>query len=301
MIQVKYAVIILNYNTIDDAINAARSVIDNAVSDEYVVCIADNDSSKTEDREKLKSVFLPHVVTCQLKENGGYAKGNNQAIEFLLQTYAPQYTVIMNPDVLLLENGTIEGLIAGFENEDAVGGQPLVWNCYYGDDPTVQQNIRKVPDYKDLRNLMLKPLRLFYKRRYREYTYADQMPYKDHIRYYVPSGAFFILRTDVFKEIGFFDDHTFLYYEEHILGYKLQRKGLELLLMPEFKVRHEHGKSTGANRFSYNQKASNIGMESALYYAEKYVGITERQKRHLIGLHCVNSFMMRILFMLKRR
>lgn len=301
MIPVRYAVSILNYNTIDDAINAAKSVIDNAVAEEYVVCIADNASTKSADRKRLKGISLPHTVTCQLQNNGGYAKGNNQAIDLLLKSYAPQYLVVMNPDVLLLEKGTIEGLIDGFEKEHAVGGQPLVWNCYYGDNPTTQQNIRKVPDYKDLRILMLKPLRLFHNKRYRELVYADQMPYKEHIRYYVPSGAFFILRTDVFKDIGFFDEHTFLYYEEQILGYKLQQKGLELLFMPEYKVRHEHGKSTGANRFKFNEKASNIGMESALYYAEKYVGINNRQKRHLVFLHSINNLMMRLLIRIKEK
>ncbi len=299
MIPVKYAVIILNYNTIEDAVNAAKSVIDNARTDDYVICIADNASSKMEDRKRLQSISLHHTITCQLEKNDGYAKGNNKAIDHLLKTYAPQYVVIMNPDVFLLESGTIEGLIDGFEEEGAVGGQPLVWNCHYGDDPTIQQNIRKVPDYKDLRILMLKPLRFFHGKRYREFVYADQMPYKEHIRYYVPSGAFFILRTDVFQEIGLFDDHTFLYYEEHILGYKLRQKGLELLFMPEYKVRHEHGKSTGSNRFMFNKKTSDIGMESALYYAEKYVGISEKQKRHLIILHSINNFMMRMLFSLK--
>lgn len=301
MISVKYAVIVLNFNTIDDAINAAKSVENQATREDFIVCIADNASTKLEDREKLQKISLSHTMLCQLKENGGYAKGNDQAIEYLLKSHVPQYIVIMNPDVLLLERGTIEGLIAGFEKEGAVGGQPLVWNCNYGDDPTVQQNIRKVPDYKDLRILMLKPLRIFHERRYREFTYANQMPYKDHIRYYVPSGAFFILRTDVFKNIGFFDDHTFLYYEEHILGYKLRQKGQELLFMPEYIVRHEHGKSTKANRFHFNQKASDIGMESALYYAERYVGINERQKRHLIFLHSINNIIMRVLYRIRTK
>lgn len=299
MIKVKYAVIILNYNTINDAVNAAKSVIENATTEDYIVCVADNASTKEEERNKLKRIVLPNTITYQLENNGGYANGNNQTIELLLQSYSPQYIVIMNPDVLLLEQGTIEGLISECEKEGVVGGQPLVWNCYYGDNPTVQQNIRKIPDYKDLRILMLKPLRLFHRQRYRDYIYADNMPYKNHIRYYVPSGAFFIIRTDVFKEVGFFDNHTFLYYEEHILGYKLREKGFELLFMPEYKVRHEHGMSTKSNHFYFNEKASKIGMESALYYAEKYVGINEIQKRHLIILHSINNFIMRVLYKLK--
>ena len=273
MDKVLYAVIILNYNTIDDAIAAAESIKRAATSSDYVVCIADGASTKEQDREKCRKLSEKNIVTVCFDKNSGYATGNDQAIDFVRKKYAPRYYVIMNPDVLVLNKGTIEGMIDRIEKsgENVVGGQPLVWNCYYGDDARIQQNIRRVPDYIDLCMLSNLLLKTICKKRYKRFIYADAMPYQDEIRYRVPSGAFFIIRADVFDGIGKFDKNTFLYYEEHILGKKLENISREMLFMPQFIVRHEHGKSTGNNRRKVNKFASECGKQARDYYARQYL------------------------------
>ena len=52
---IDYCVIILNYNTALDAIGAAESVIRNAQNRSYVVCIADNASTKSGELNLLKN------------------------------------------------------------------------------------------------------------------------------------------------------------------------------------------------------------------------------------------------------
>ena len=125
----------------------------------------------------------------------------------------------MNPDVLVLDNGTIEGMIEQIETKDhIVGGQPLVWNCYYGDDAALQQNIRVVPTYMDLCMLSFEPLKILMRSRYKRMIYQNRMPFNEEIEYRVPSGAFFLIKANIFDEMGKFDEETFLYYEEHIIG-----------------------------------------------------------------------------------
>lgn len=290
MQQVKYAVIILNYNTIDDAINAAESVKNNAINGSYIICIADNGSSNKKDREKCGSYYNDHVTTVCLDKNNGYATGNDKAIHFLRQSFDPQYYVIMNPDVLLMKKGTIEKMIERVESrdEEIVGGQPLVWNCFYSDHPELQQNIRRVPDYKDLCMLSLLPLKVLERKRYRMFTYANDMPYRKEIEYRVPSGAFFLIKAPFFEKIGLFDPNTFLYYEEHIIGKKLELNHKKMLFMPQFIVRHEHGKSTGNNHTSINKFAEKCGLESRIYFARKYLGCSRRQVKNIIVLTKIN-------------
>lgn len=296
-VKVRYAVIILNYNTIEDAINAAQSVIYNAIESNYVICIADNASSKEYDRRKLSQIRLTNTIVCQLETNIGYAFGNNVAIAKVIEKYQSDYIVIMNPDVLLLEKGTIEGMITTIEKQgkEIIGGQPLVWNCHYGDDASVQQNIRRVPDYKELCMIRFNPFKAIFRKKYSRYIYADKMPYKEHIQYYVPSGAFFIIRANEFRKLGYFDPNTFLYCEEHILGYKLREAGKKLLFMPEYKVRHEHGKSTAHNKYSFNKHAYKMGVNSCLYYAENYLGINKVQKWVLVFLCFLNRISMQMI------
>lgn len=273
MKEVLYAVIILNYNTIDDAIAAYESVKKNATTSQYVVCIADNASTKEYDRKKCKTLSEDNVITVCLDKNDGYAQGNNQAILFVKKNYNPKYYVIMNPDVLVINCGTIENMIDRMEQcgGNIVGGQPLVWNCFYGDDARMQQNIRQVPSFTDLCMLSNLALKALLRKRYRKSTYSDSKPYQEEIRYRVPSGAFFAIDAEVFEKIGLFDPNTFLYYEEHIIGKKLEKIDKELLFMPQFLVRHEHGKSTGNNHYSINWFARKCGQDAKNYYATEYL------------------------------
>lgn len=41
MTKKRYAVILLNYNTVEDAVIAASSIVENAISDDYVICFVD--------------------------------------------------------------------------------------------------------------------------------------------------------------------------------------------------------------------------------------------------------------------
>lgn len=273
MAKILYAVIILNYNTIDDAIAAAESVKNAAETSEFMICIADGGSTKEYDKERCKNFSDKNICTICLEKNGGYAWGNNQAIDFVKEKYTPQYYVIMNPDVLVLEKGTIEGMINRIreKGDDVVGGQPLVWNCNYGDNAEMQQNIRRVPNFVDvciLSNLLMK---IVFYNRYKDFTYMRERPYNREICYQVPSGAFFVISASTFETIGLFDTNTFLYYEEYILGKKLDKIGKKMLFMPRFKVRHEHGKSTGNNRYRINKFAVKCGRDARDYYAKKYL------------------------------
>lgn len=288
--KVKYAVIILNYNTIDDAIRAADSVKNNSITDSYVVCIADNCSSKKEDQEKCREYKSDHIITICLDKNNGYAVGNDKAIKFIKKKYEPEYYIIMNPDVLLLTEGTIEGMIDRIESvgENIVGGQPLVWNCYYSDNPKTQQNIRRVPDYRDICMLSFLPFKALDRKRYRRMIYADEMPYEKEIKYRVPSGAFFFIKADIFDAIGLFDPHTFLYYEEHILGKKLERIDKQLLFMPQYIVRHEHGKSTGNNHYKINKFTDECELKSKLYYAKRYLNCSNKELKKIVALSKTN-------------
>ncbi|MCR5637394.1 MAG: glycosyltransferase family 2 protein [Lachnospiraceae bacterium] len=287
---IKYAVIILNYNTIDDAIAAAESVNRMSKTDRFIICIADNASSKKGDTEKCATLRIPHVVTRCVEQNKGYAYGNNDAIRWIKEQYQADYYIIMNPDVLILNEGTIEGMIDSIENSPKyiVGGQPLVWNCFYPGNPSCQQNIRMIPNYGDLCILSCLPLKLIFRKRFKKITYMDQIPYEQHIEYMVPSGAFFIIKADIFEEIGLFDENTFLYFEEQILGKKLEYIGKKLLFMPEYMVRHEHGKSTGNNHYSLNKRAMKSGRDSHLYYAKEYLKVGKIKLGFLCFLHIID-------------
>ena len=254
-----YVVLILNYNTIEDAIAAADSVIKNAESDEYRICIADNASSNEKDRVTLGQISKKNTITFQLDKNYGYAKGNMKALEQIRERFTPRYLVIMNPDILIKQKGTIEKMIAAVEAAPnyVIGAQPLVNNVMSGVPAEMQINIRRVPmDVSDVLIYASAVQRKLHPKRLAYMNYVSERPYKDKLYYEVPSGAFFLIKDEEFKKAGDFDVRTFMYCEEPILGYKLKEQGKQFVFVPSLCVDHFHGKSTGT--YGQNFKVSDF-------------------------------------------
>lgn len=67
------------------------------------------------------------------------------------------------------------------------------------------------------------------------------------IQVQVVSGAFMFFRRDVFDSIGGFDTDFFLYCEEEDISKRIWNIGMEVYMIPESKVFHEHGGSSSSN------------------------------------------------------
>ncbi|MBM6581607.1 glycosyltransferase family 2 protein [Microvirga sp. BT689] len=59
------------------------------------------------------------------------------------------------------------------------------------------------------------------------------------------SGACFLIRRDVFLELGGFDDNIFLFYEDDDLCRRVADAGSALIYVPQAVVRHGRGRSSG--------------------------------------------------------
>ena len=174
----KYGVIILNYNTANDAVEAAKSVISNSQNDDYIICIADNASTKSGERNILKNIKLKNTVVCLLDKNNGYACGNNEAFKWIRKSYNFKYTVIMNPDVIINSKNLIDELIeeVELEDEDIIGAQPLVNNIGCGINPEEQINIRRVASYSDCLMNSFWLFKRIFKKKYYKTIYKSNMP-----------------------------------------------------------------------------------------------------------------------------
>ncbi len=48
------------------------------------------------------------------------------------------------------------------------------------------------------------------------------------------------MRSDVLQKVNFFDENTFLYYEENIIAKKLKQVGYKIMLHSDIFVFHNH-------------------------------------------------------------
>lgn len=286
----KYAVILLNYNTVNDAINAAQSVVLNAISDEYIICFVDGYSTKSFQAETFRLANIHNSCTLELKKNVGYAKGNNAGVHFLLENhFVFKNLVIMNPDVEVKSYGMIDNLIERLNNmgDDYCGIQPLIWTPHLSPEPNNQICIRKVYSYFDCIMDSFYPIRKLFTSKYQEMVYYKERPYEKLIDFEVPSGCFFIIKTDVFMKVEMFDERTFLYAEEIILGYKLKKEHYKFVLDPSWFVIHEGGKSTGSHH----------GKVSSSFSAKEEIRALETYMKHYLNCGKTKILFLKLLFM----
>jgi GT2 family glycosyltransferase len=109
-------------------------------------------------------------------------------------------------------------------------------------------------------------------RHYYHYDYTFDAPRE----FEVISGAFMLFRSEALKEIGLFDEETFLYWEEYIAGRKLKDCGWRSVLFPQAAVIHK-GEST-ITTFRLKSWARYWSIRSEFVFIAKYshLNILER-------------------------
>lgn len=104
---------------------------------------------------------------------------------------------------------------------------------------------------------------------YNPVAYNSLKMYKDQLFYVeVVPGSFFIIKENIFKKIGLFDESTFLMCEERILGWKLKKEGLISVLVPNCFFFHNH--SSRKQSLKNIIKSYSLLIRSRWYYNLNY-------------------------------
>jgi N-acetylglucosaminyl-diphospho-decaprenol L-rhamnosyltransferase len=85
------------------------------------------------------------------------------------------------------------------------------------------------------------------------------------------SGACLLLRMEVFKRIGFFDENLFLFFEDNELCDRARAAGHSLILAPDAGVMHLEGKSSPVSLRSHLRRHYLMGQAEAYYYRKRGV------------------------------
>ncbi|UCG28692.1 MAG: hypothetical protein JSV24_04860, partial [Bacteroidales bacterium] len=168
-----------------------------------------------------------------------YSYGNNIGLQYLIQNYQEiEFLAIINPDVKILSDDVFETLLKRLEQDDRLAGiSPLmiVGNKLKPDRWAIK-NPRYIHNFLSS-YAVLAPVNPLLYRSY-EIDPLTLVSYVDVI-----PGSFFIMKKDVFIQIGLLDENNFLYGEEIIIGKKMRDKELKLGLSFETFYTHKH---TGA-------------------------------------------------------
>jgi N-acetylglucosaminyl-diphospho-decaprenol L-rhamnosyltransferase len=110
------------------------------------------------------------------------------------------------------------------------------------------------------------------------------------------TGTAMLLNMSKMKKIGFFDPRMFLFYEDDEICLKVREHGYELVHVPQSKVFHAEGMSSGSSAEVEAFKQYHMAW-SRLYLYEKYIG-KFKAKIHaakLVGVYCIKTLVFLVL------
>ena len=220
----KIAVVILNWNGRKLLETFLPSVVN--YSEEAQIYLADNASE--DDSVAYVEENFPHIEIIQNKENGGYAKGYNDALKYVEE----DIFILLNSDVEVTENW-LQPLLFHFENHPKTAIlQPKILS--YQD--------KEKFDYAGACGGFVDKLGYPYCRgRIFATLEEDQGQYNKAQRIGWASGACFAIRKKVFFETGKFDEDYFAHQEEIDLCWRAHHLNYEIWAIPEAKVYHLGG------------------------------------------------------------
>ena len=201
---------IVVYNKPDDAYKTVESVL-KYTGDNFSLYVVDN-ASPEKINEKLKGQFVANYI--DLEENVGFGKGHNKVLDRI----DSKYHFIINPDILINEN-TISNMCRFMDSHPDVSiACPKVLHP----DGTIQYIAKRKPS---LMALVARRIKLPFLRKVEDRYLAKEMDQDTEFEVDFCTGCFFVIRTDVFREIGGFDEDYFLYFEDADITMKAKQKG----------------------------------------------------------------------------
>ncbi len=171
---------------------------------EYEVFVVDNDSS--DGTVEMLQTSFKNVKSIINKDNEGFAKACNQAI----RESSGKYILLLNPDTEFRENA----ILKTFEFSERTKDAGITGCNIKNQNGTQQSSVRRFPDLLSHIFILLKvhnfypnifPVKHYYRF---DWDYAETKSVEQVM------GAFFMIKRSVINDIGLFDEHFYIWYEE---------------------------------------------------------------------------------------
>lgn len=217
------SIIIVTYNSASTIDIVLKSITQQTLHhNQYNIVIVDNASS--DNTNAIIEASGLHVQLIQLNKNIGFARANNLALK---QITTP-YVALINPDCVLFPDW-LENMLMFLRANDnvALAGSKL----YYSDGKHIQHIGGVISDNGLTQHI--------------GESDEDVGQYSEPIDFPYVTGAAIFARQDLLKQVDFFDQRFFLYYEEVDLCVTLSQLGHRITYCPTAQAIHFEDKSLG--------------------------------------------------------
>lgn len=249
----KVYIILLNYNSAQDTIECVNSIKENEKNLNYEIIVVDNKSSdnSVEVLEKCSGIELIKSL-----DNGGFAKGNNIAIDYVLKNGA-EYVLLLNNDTTI-EKDAISIMLNRLKEDDTLGivGARIM---YF--------------DNKDMINycggefnwLKATTIHKNCKEKFEDNDKAFE--YTEFI-----TGCCMLIKKEVFNKIGYLPEEYFMYYEDADFCVKAKEAGIKMGVCKDSVIYHKVSASSGGEESAFSLE---WGTRNRILFIKKYKKYTK--------------------------
>lgn len=257
--------IIINYCNPIDTIETVNSLFRSSVVPKIVVV----DNASSDNSYKILKSYLPHdVVLIRAEQNNGFSSGNNIGIRYALFHNA-RYIILLNNDTSV-DRYMICNLLKYTDQASVTSPKIYYYDC---------------PDRIWFAGGRFE--RLTGRFIHIGYNKSDSLAYNKKISCDFLSGCCIMMTSDVVRKVGLLDESYFMYYEDVDYSIRLKKEKIDLFMIPEAKLWHKVGASSGGDLSKFNIY---YGNRNRLFLLKKF---------RFFFLIRVCTFISRLILMLK--
>jgi len=228
------SIIIVNYNVTQLLRNCLFSIQKYVDGLDYEVIVIDNASTDSSWGDLIPEFPKVHFISSE--NNDGFAKANNKAV----QSATGEYLLILNPDTEL-EGFYMKDILKFAESHSDFGCLGVRMHDANGE--FLPESKRSVPD---MYNSFEKLFTNFRKNNSKSY-YRNDIGEFENAEVEVVTGAFLLIKRDIYEKVGGFDETYFMYGEDIDLCYTLLKNGYRNFYYGKASIFHYKGESTIKN------------------------------------------------------
>ena len=238
----KISVIVVNYNVeffLEQCLNSVKKALENVSGEVFVV-----DNNSIDGSVEMVRLKFPEINLIANKDNRGFSKANNQAIEIS----QGEYILLLNPDTVV-EEDTFSKVISFMDNHPDAGG--LGVRMLDGKGVFLPESKRGLPTPTVAFYKIFGLSKLFPKSKKFGQYHLGHLNELETNEVDILSGAFMLMRKEALNKVGLLDETFFMYGEDVDLSYRIQKGGYKNYYFPETRIIHYKGESTKKSSVNY--------------------------------------------------
>jgi len=246
--------VILNYNDYTSVEKLYDHIKDYKIIDKII--LVDNASTDDSFNKLSRMEVNENTVVIKSDKNGGYAYGNNIGLRHS-KNLGADYVIVCNPDTEFSEDA-IKSCLNSFKRSSKIAAvSPKVTSGSIAFKFT--SSLGEIAYSNLLLNKIFKPR-----------TIKNSFNSKDIMRVDVIPGSFVMYDMKKVSEVDYYDENTFLYHEEIIIGRKLYNKGYIQVIDLNSEYEHHHSVSVSKSIKSAI-RLKKYFLDSQEYYIRTYL------------------------------